>query len=311
MIGPNSGTLLSMMQSELGALCKIGDFRGHGAEPLNCYRMPLPMQPPSISRSEVAIEIGGIPVALRTTDPAFLKLLRDRYADYVRTGLRSEFTFDVDLVSSSLSDPDADVRVWMQNGDWQMERGDFRAEWNPERRQGRIRQTANPYSIDAVLRIIHTLVLAREGGFLLHASSAVRNGKAFLFSGLSEAGKTTMARLAPPDAVLLTDEASYVRKVGTEYVAYGTPFAGDFGEPGKNISAPIAALYLLAKGTENRITPVEPAEAVRRLMRNILFFAHDPELVRMVFQSACAFVETVPVFQLLFFPDHRVWELIG
>jgi hypothetical protein len=117
--------------------------------------------------------------------------------------------------------------------------------------------------------------------------------------------------LAPPDVELLTDEASYVRKVGEHYLAYGTPFAGDLGEPGKNISAPIAALYLLAKSTENRISPVEPAEAIRRLMRNILFFAHDPELVRLVFQSACAFVAAVPVYQLSFFPDQRVWDLIG
>jgi len=274
--------------------------------------MPLSMQPSDGSGClEVSIEIGGIPIALRTTDSSFLKILHDRYANYIKASSPAEFTFDVELVSAGMADPDADVRVWIEGGDWQFERGDFRAEWNPERRQGRIRQTANPYSVDSVLRIVHTLLLAREGGFLLHASSAVRNGKAFLFSGLSEAGKTTMARLAPPDTSLLTDEASYVRRVGARYVAYGTPFAGDLGEPGKNISAPIAALYLLAKSSENQITPVEPAEAVRRLMRNILFFAHDEELVRMVFQSACAFVAAVPVFQLSFYPDHRVWDLIG
>jgi hypothetical protein len=162
-----------------------------------------------------------------------------------------------------------------------------------------------------VLRITHTLLLARTGGFLLHASSAVRNGKAYLFSGLSDAGKTTIARLAPADVALLTDEASYVKRVGGRYVAYGTPFAGELGEPGKNVSAPIAALYFLAKAEQNRIASVQPAEAIRRLMRNILFFAHEPELVRMVFESACAFVAAVPVFELSFFPDERVWELIG
>lgn len=273
--------------------------------------MPLFMRLPTCKRShQLVIDIGGIPIALRTDDPAFLKLLQERYTDYVTTGSLADFAFDVDLLSPSLSDPDADVRVWMQDGDWQLERGDFRATWSPERRQGHIRQSANPYSIDSVLRIVHTLLLAREGGFLLHASSAVRNGKAFLFSGLSEAGKTTIARLAPSDVVLLTDEASYVRKMGAQYVAFGTPFAGDLGKPGKNISAPVAALYLLAKAEENRVTPLEPAEAVRRLMRNILFFAHDPELVRLVFQAAFAFVGVVPVFQLSFIPDARVWELI-
>ncbi|MGA9427196.1 MAG: hypothetical protein WBV33_19110, partial [Terracidiphilus sp.] len=158
---------------------------------------------------------------------------------------------------------------------------------------------------------VHTLMLASEGGFLLHASSAVRNEKAFLFSGVSEAGKTTMARLAPADVKLLTDEASYVRKVDGRYFAYGTPFAGELGAPGENISAPIAALYLLKKAPQNRIDEIDPADAVRRLLRNILFFAHQADMVRQVFESACAFVAAVPVYQLSFFPDQRVWDLIG
>jgi len=270
------------------------------------------MQSSTVSGNlEIVIQIGGIPIALRTGDPAFLKILQDRYAGYIATAPGSAFTFDVDLVSVSNCDPDADVSVWMQNGLWKLERGDFRAEWDPAKRYGRIRQTPNRYAIDSVLRIVHTLLLAPEGGFLLHASSAIRNGKAFLFSGLSEAGKTTMARLAPADAILLTDEASYIRKSGGQYLAYGTPFAGDLGKAGDNVSAPIAALYLLAKAPENRITPIAPADAVRRLMRNILFFTHDPELVSLVFQSACAFTASVPVFQLSFFPDARVWDLIG
>ena len=52
-------------------------------------------------------------------------------------------------------------------------------------------------------------------------------------------------------------------------------------------------------------------EAIRRLMRNILFFAEDIELVQKVFQSACEFVERVPVQRLTFTPDSRVWDLIG
>ena len=104
-----------------------------------------------------------------------------------------------------------------------MRRGDFSARWNSAANEGEVFQSVNPYAIDSVLRIVHTLMLAPQGGFLLHASSAVRKGKAFLFSGVSEAGKTTMARLAPPDVALLTDEASYVRKLDGQYFAYGTP----------------------------------------------------------------------------------------
>jgi len=267
--------------------------------------------PHTAASHEIVIEVGGIPIAVRTIEARFAKLLRTRYGDYVRQGATPEFTFDAEIVQPNDVDPDADARVWLEKGEWRLERGDFRASWNPSARRGEVRQSLNPYSIDAVLRIVHTLLLADEGGFLLHASSAVRNGKAFLFSGVSEAGKTTMARLAPPDVELLTDEVSYVRKVDGRYFAYGTPFAGEMGTPGKNISAPIAALYLLNKADGNRIEAIDPADAARRLLRNILFFAHQPESVRQVFLSACAFVSAVPVSQLSFFPDQRVWDLIG
>src|SRR5713226_8803249 len=98
--------------------------------------------------------------------------------------------------------------IRMATGRWTLQRGDFRAEWDAGTRRGWIRQTLNPYAIDSVLRIVHTLVLAADGGFLLHASSAVRDGRAVLFTGPSGSGKTTIARLAPPDVTLLTDEIS-------------------------------------------------------------------------------------------------------
>lgn len=259
----------------------------------------------------LVIEIGDMPVRINTTDPHFLSILQERYAGYVSAVGEPEIEFNVDLTTGRFADPEAEVRVTQTGGRWTLERGDFRAEWEPASRRGWIRQTANPYSIDAVLRIVHTLVLARQGGFLLHSASAIRNGKAFLFAGVSEAGKTTISRLAPPDVTLLTDEISYVRRQGDGYVAFGTPFTGELAKLGENVSAPLTALYLLAKGNENRIDPVAPAEATRSLLANLLFFAEDEELVQATFHSAFEFVNRVPVSRLTFVPDARVWELIG
>jgi hypothetical protein len=264
-----------------------------------------------VEQLNLVIEIGGMPVRVNTSDPAFLDMLRDRYAGFVGASDQAEVEFDVDLTPPAMADPDADVRVSQHSGRWSLERGDFRAQWEPATRRGWIRQSANPYSIDAVLRIVHTLVLARQGGFLLHSASAIRNGKAFLFAGVSGAGKTTISRLAPPDATLLTDEISYVSQREDGYAAFGTPFTGELAKLGENVSAPIAALYLLEKGLENRIDPVAPGEAARALLANLLFFAEDQELVQLAFHSACEFVKRVPVSRLTFVPDARVWELIG
>lgn len=259
----------------------------------------------------LVIEIGGMPVRVNTTDAGFVAILQDRYAGFVSGSGRPEIEFDVEISSSHPANREEDVRVTQRDGRWTLQRGDFRADWEPAKGHGRIRQTANPYSIDAVLRIVHTLVLAKQGGFLLHSASAIRNGKAFLFAGVSEAGKTTISRLAPPDVTLLTDEISYVRKQNEGYIAYGTPFTGELAKLGENVSAPLSVLYLLSKGPGNRIEPVDPADATRSLLANLLFFAEDEELVQATFHSAFEFVSRVPVRRLTFFPNSRVWELIG
>jgi len=263
------------------------------------------------SRSALVIEIGGIPIRLHTDDPAFLRLLEQRYVGFVSSASEVRFEFQIELVPPQTISPDEDVRVHWDSGQWSMERGDFHAEWDPAAAWGRIRQTANPYSIDSVLRILHTLLLANGGGFLVHAASAVRNGRAFLFAGPSGAGKTTIALLAPPDATLLTDEISYVRRLDDHYYAFGTPFTGELARLGENVHAPIGALYLLAKGHDNKIEPIRPADAARGLLENILFFARDPKLVELVFHAACAFIDQVPVRRLTFLPDTRVWEMIA
>ena len=257
----------------------------------------------------VQVEVGGTAIRILTDDRHFQAMLLSRYGSFVNPAAQAALQLSVQLLSSG-NPEGADVHVAVLNGGWSIWRGDFHCVWDPASGTGSVEQTANPYSIDTVLRIIHTLVLARSGGFLLHASSAIRNGRAFLFSGLSGAGKTTLARLATPDVQVLTDEISYLRSGKSGYTAFGTPFFGDLGIVGENVSAPVVALYFLAKGEDNRIEPVPLAEAARLLLRNILFFAEDSELIKLVFQSACDFLQAVPAYRLTFVPDTRVWELI-
>lgn len=309
-----------------------------------------------LSANEIDIDIGAMPIRVRTGSPQFARLLESRYGGFVAHNgmLRPTVELDVDLASpDGAINADEDVTVRFESGCWLMRRGDFRATWDAELGRGRVRQSANPYAIDAVLRILHSLILAREGGFLIHAASAIRNGRAHVFAGVSGAGKTTISRLAPRDVTVLTDEISYVRPMRGEngrlgdgaanvdaaitdsdaatrhsllvaghlsrhlplptchsYVAFGTPFAGELARIGENTQAPLDALYLLAQGPENRIELVSEAEAAHALMRNILFFANDADLVGRVFGSALEFVRHVPVRRLVFTPDMRVWEMI-
>ncbi len=259
------------------------------------------------SRHTSVVEIGRIPISLSTDSPEFNKVLRERYSGFLSSA-RPQAQLEFELVEGAVSD--AEVRVWRDELEWKIERGDFRARWNPQTGRGLVRQNLNPYSLDSVLRIVHSLILAGRGGFLLHAASAICGGRGYLFSGVSGAGKTTMTRLAPQDITLLTDEISYIQPSADGYLAYGTPFAGELAKAGENCSAPIGALFFLEKGPGNSIEELSAAEAVRRLMRNILFFADDPDLVKKVLETACEFVLKVPIRRLMFYPDGKVWETV-
>jgi len=262
---------------------------------------------------QLAVVIGGLPINIQSENRSFIDMLEQRYAGFVADPVPGGICLEVEIVDpiDNGDSDDEDLEVRFSDGRWTINRGDFRAHWDPATLRGQVRQSAYPYAIDSVMRIIHSLVLSERGGFLLHSASAVRKGRAFLFSGVSGAGKTTISRLAPPEVTLLTDEISYVRRIGEGYEACGTPFAGDLGRSGKNISAPIAGLYLLVQGRHNHASPIGPADATRRLLRNILFFSDDAGRVEHLFLSACEFVSRVPVYELTFRPDERVWDIIG
>jgi hypothetical protein len=273
--------------------------------------------PSSSSLPTVTVEIGGISILLQPSDPEFCDVLESRYESFAKRNApnaNAACRFEIHLdPRGRASDEDASVTREVTNGAslWHFRRGDFDATWNPQTREGRILQCPNPYSIDTVLRITHSLVLAEEGGFLLHAASAIRNNRAFLFAGISGAGKTTISRLAPADATVLTDEISYIRRdADKNYVAYGTPFAGELARIGANTSAPLKTLYLLVQGPENRIAAISKIDASRAIMRHVLFFAEEKDLVAKVFDSVLEFVSRVEVAQLIFTRDARAWELI-
>lgn len=265
------------------------------------------------SAAQVNVTVGEIPIRIHSGSELFAGMLHERYRGF--TGHHSAHPpvdLDIELVDHTEMDPDHDLEVSRQGEVWRMVRGDFTATWDPRTRRGTVRQNPNPYSIDSVMRIIHSLEAVEAGGFLLHAASAIRAGRAYVFSGRSGAGKTTISRLAPADVSLLSDEISYVRpdREGV-WRAWGTPFFGELARPGEDSSAPLEMACFLAKGVTNRLDRLAGPQTAARLLENILFFAKDRTLAARVLDNACAFATEVRGSMLTFRRDPTVWELFA
>jgi len=180
----------------------------------------------------------------------------------------------MELAPPDLSNPDADAEVWLEDGEWRMER----AISVPG---GILRRTragfASRRTLLHRLGVAHCAYPGAGAQWWLPAARLQRNTQwqGILVLRLVGGGQDHHGAAGALDVTLLTDELpTSARSAPATWPT--ALLRGEFGEPGKNVSAPIAAVYLLEKAAENRIVPVEPAAAVRRLMRNVLFLRTMP-----------------------------------
>jgi len=171
------------------------------------------------------------------------------------------------------------------------------------------RGVKNEYALDSLMRMFLSWELLSRNGFLLHAASVVRNGRAYIFVGKSGAGKSTVASLSPAGSVL-TDEISLLLKNNGEWRAFGTPFWGEFHAAGSNMSAPVAGVFHLVKAREIRTRPLRGASLLRALLPNILFFSSKTQDHQRLLEIAGAASEEIPGHTLEFRRNRKFWEVL-
>ena len=150
------------------------------------------------------------------------------------------------------------------------------------------------------------------GGFYLHSSAVVKDGKAYLFSGHSGAGKSTHTRLwletFGGDTRIINDDKPALRCIDGTWIAYGTPFCGKDGI-NRNECAPLAGICFLKKAPHNRIRRMSPAEAMQRILGQTLHRLDDVQHLDALLGHLEALLTKIPVFELENLPESAAAQL--
>ena len=168
-----------------------------------------------------------------------------------------------------------------------------------------------PPLLHPVDRVLFMGILAHRSAFIVHSCGWTCSGKSVLFPGVSGAGKTTLCRqlLAAGHGRILSDDRVVLRADAAEFRACGTPWPGD-AKQAHNESAPLAALAFIEKAPAHRLTPIGPAEALRRLLEAASIPWYSADLRDRVLPLVERLVSRVPAYRLGFHPEPGVADVL-
>lgn len=161
--------------------------------------------------------------------------------------------------------------------------------WNPQ------------YVFNPIAEVCLVTKLAWDRGLLLHAAGVMTMLGGWVFTGPSGAGKSTMSDFfAARGASVLSDERIIIRKIGGEFMIFGTPWPGA-GRLAKNLQAPLTAFHCIAHGqgvhTMRRMNP----HAVSPFVLPQSFLPHwDRTAMDRTLETLGELIDQVGAFQLFF-----------
>ncbi len=153
---------------------------------------------------------------------------------------------------------------------------------------------------------------------LVHACGILRNGRALVFTGPSDIGKTTIAKLCgDKHGEVFNDEMllmSHPGSNGNGVSIQNTPILGDL-LPGRNFSAPLSCILLLKQNNRTAYNYLDKAEAYLRFIRQIIAPScvgnYDKKTAySLMADFSSAIVKSIPVYELEFNLDKdSLWRI--
>ena len=169
---------------------------------------------------------------------------------------------------------------------------------------------SNPvrYPLDQILLMYF---LAGKKGALIHAAAAKINGRGYAFLGRSGAGKSTLSRQFSDrkNVQFLSDDRIVIRKTDHAYKVFGTPWPGE-ADIAENKNSPLACLFFLSHGSENRLRGLSRKEAFERLLPVTSIPWYDRKIVDSLLIFCEDLISLVPAYELSFKPSAEVADFL-
>ena len=139
----------------------------------------------------------------------------------------------------------------------------------------------------------------------------IHKGDVISVIGPSGTGKSTQADLWKEytGAKILNGDRAMIRRMGDGYRVYGSPYAGSSGIY-TNLSVPVRAIVTLEQGKENRLIPLSPVDAFRKLYRELTVSLWDAGFVEKASEELLEMIGRLPVYHLICTPDRAAVDLL-
>ena len=151
----------------------------------------------------------------------------------------------------------------------------------------------------AIQRKVAEALVSRDT-LLFHGSAVAVDGKGYLFTAPCGTGKSTHTRFWRETfgsrAVMVNDDKPFLKIMEDGVLLYGAPWSGKHGLD-TNLCVPLQGICILTRGTENRIAPLSPEEALPMLERQCCG-GENPSLLPALRQLAAQLSQKVPLWQM-------------
>jgi len=247
----------------------------------------------------LTIRIGVVKICFDCPSHRWETLIKTHYRTFMAKNGRNAIPVTINgIFHPDTNIPDAGISA---TGDgWRIARSDFVSFTDKDFRHTLLGAALNRYSFNSWLRVFMTLVLAREGGMLLHSAGISHNGNTLLFGGVSGSGKSTITKILGKNTAL-SDELTLIYEKNGVLRGASAPFWGELKKDcGRRFDGPLKGIYFISHGQRLSAEKLTAAGAIKRILGCALFFSKDPAHVDKLLAISEKAARSVPVCSLEF-----------